>query len=425
MLELLLFMLIALLYLLLFKNKMKIGIIKIKKLIPMSIILFVIIGLIIFSEEMYLTAKEAFMLWVNNIIPSLFPFFICIELLKSTPFIKIVGRLLNPIMRPLFNVPGAGAIAIALGITSGYPVGAKLSAELYESGDCTKEEAERLLSFTNTSGPLFIIGAVGVGMLGNQQIGILLLLTHFLGSLTVGLIFRNYKNNKSIVSVSTAKIIPQDKSKINSTLTVNNLGKYMGEAIQKSIESLLIICGYIVFFAIISSLAKKVGIIDLISKLIAPIFKALSIPRNFRSSIITGIIEVTNGIKILSKSITTYDIVGISIVAFLLGFGGISVFMQTASITAKTNLSLVPYIIGKIFHGSISSLYTYLILRYTNFFSNKLINAFSYSNTTPAIINETSNILSALLTILLIGIVVKAITFILKKAIFTKEYFKE
>ena len=425
MLELLLFMLIALLYLLLFKNKMKIGIIKIKKLIPMSIMLFVIIGLIIFSEEMYLTAKEAFMLWVNNIIPSLFPFFICIELLKSTPFIKIVGRLLNPIMRPLFNVPGAGAIAIALGITSGYPVGAKLSAELYESGDCTKEEAERLLSFTNTSGPLFIIGAVGVGMLGNQQIGILLLLTHFLGSLTVGLIFRNYKNNKSIVSVSTAKIIPQDKSKINSTLTVNNLGKYMGEAIQKSIESLLIICGYIVFFAIISSLAKKVGIIDLISKLIAPIFKALSIPRNFRSSIITGIIEVTNGIKILSKSITTYDIVGISIVAFLLGFGGISVFMQTASITAKTNLSLVPYIIGKIFHGSISSLYTYLILRYTNFFSNKLINAFSYSNTTPAIINETSNILSALLTILLIGIVVKAITFILKKAISTKEYFKE
>ncbi len=425
MLELLLFMLIALLYLLLFKNKMKIGIIKIKKLIPMSIILFVIIGLIIFSEEMYLTAKEAFMLWVNNIIPSLFPFFICIELLKSTPFIKIVGRLLNPIMRPLFNVPGAGAIAIALGITSGYPVGAKLSAELYESGDCTKEEAERLLSFTNTSGPLFIIGAVGVGMLGNQQIGILLLLTHFLGSLTVGLIFRNYKNNKSIVSVSTAKIIPQDKSKINSTLTVNNLGKYMGEAIQKSIESLLIICGYIVFFAIISSLAKKVGIIDLISKLIAPIFKALSIPRNFRSSIITGIIEVTNGIKILSKSITTYDIVGISIVAFLLGFGGISVFMQTASITAKTNLSLVPYIIGKIFHGSISSLYTYLILRYTNFFSNKLINAFSYSNTTPAIINETSNILSALLTVLLIGIVVKAITFILKKAISTKEYFKE
>ena len=425
MLELLLFMLIALLYLLLFKNKMKIGIIKIKKLIPMSIILFVIIGLIIFSEEMYLTAKEAFMLWVNNIIPSLFPFFICIELLKSTPFIKIVGRLLNPIMRPLFNVPGAGATAIALGITSGYPVGAKLSAELYESGDCTKEEAERLLSFTNTSGPLFIIGAVGVGMLGNQQIGILLLLTHFLGSLTVGLIFRNYKNNKSIVSVSTAKIIPQDKSKINSTLTVNNLGKYMGEAIQKSIESLLIICGYIVFFAIISSLAKKVGIIDLISKLIAPIFKALSIPRNFRSSIITGIIEVTNGIKILSKSITTYDIVGISIVAFLLGFGGISVFMQTASITAKTNLSLVPYIIGKIFHGSISSLYTYLILRYTNFFSNKLINAFSYSNTTPAIINETSNILSALLTILLIGIVVKAITFILKKAISTKEYFKE
>ena len=70
-------------------------------------------------------------------------------------------------MRPLFNIPGSGAFAVALGITSGYPVGAKISNELFESGECTKQEAERLLSFTNTSGPLFIVSAIGIGMFNN------------------------------------------------------------------------------------------------------------------------------------------------------------------------------------------------------------------------------------------------------------------
>ena len=58
----------------------------------------------------------------------------------------------------------AGAFALAMGITSGYPVGAKVAKDLYNNKLCTKIEAERLLSFTNSSGPLFIIGTVGISM---------------------------------------------------------------------------------------------------------------------------------------------------------------------------------------------------------------------------------------------------------------------
>ena len=60
-------------------------------------------------------------------------------------------------MRPLFNVPGEGAFPLIMGIISGYPVGAKIVTNFRKNGTVTKEEGERLITFTNNSGPLFII----------------------------------------------------------------------------------------------------------------------------------------------------------------------------------------------------------------------------------------------------------------------------
>jgi len=91
-------------------------------------------------------------LWFNVVFPSLFPFFVASEILYRTGFIKAIGILLEPIMRP-FNVPGCGSFAFAMGITSGYPVGAKITASMREEKLLSKTESERLLSFTNNSGP--------------------------------------------------------------------------------------------------------------------------------------------------------------------------------------------------------------------------------------------------------------------------------
>ena len=84
-----------------------------------------------------------------------------------------------------------------MGLISGYPVGAKVAANLRDKDICSKEECERLLSFTNNSGPLFIIGTVGITMFGSTEIGILLFITHLLASLTVGILFRFWKKGKS------------------------------------------------------------------------------------------------------------------------------------------------------------------------------------------------------------------------------------
>ena len=76
-----------------------------------------------------------------------------------------------------------------MGIISGYPVGAKIINKFVEEGTCTKSEAERMLAFTNNSGPLFIIGTVGISLFGDIKIGIILFITHILACLTVGILF--------------------------------------------------------------------------------------------------------------------------------------------------------------------------------------------------------------------------------------------
>ena len=187
-------------------------ILSVKKLILPLILCCFTLALVIFSKDNLAAAKSGISLWASSVLPALLPFFIATELLNHTSIIPFLGKSLNKFMRPIFNVPGVGSFAIIMGIISGYPVGAKIIANFRETNLCTKEEAERLLSFTNNSGPLFIIGTVGISLIGNTTIGIILLITHILASITVGIIFRfwkkknlkeiNLSNDSNVSSVS-------------------------------------------------------------------------------------------------------------------------------------------------------------------------------------------------------------------------------
>lgn len=86
-------------------HKCRFLIFRIKKLIiPFTIFIFTIF-LIVFSKDNLSAAKNGILLWANNIVPSLLPFFVATELLCNTNILSFFGKLLNPIMRPLFNVP--------------------------------------------------------------------------------------------------------------------------------------------------------------------------------------------------------------------------------------------------------------------------------------------------------------------------------
>lgn len=347
-------------------SKTNFYIIHLKQLLLPFVFFSFVICLVLFSNSNLAAARNGLSLWANSVVPSLFPFFVATELLSQTNAVYLLGKLLNNFMRPLFNVRGEGSFALIMGIISGYPVGAKIASNFRQNNICSKEECERLLSFTNNSGPLFIIGTVGVSMFGSSTIGLLLFITHLLASITVGIIFRFWKYEKSHQSRNTPF------SNNTNNLHLSNLGEVLANSITNSISSIVMIGGFVVLFSVIISILKSSQIVDLISSILIPIFNALHIPTSFASPLITGFLEITNGINAIANIHIKEISINIIFTAFLLGFGGISVFLQVLSITSKTDLSIKPYIYGKLLHGIIAAFYTFLFIYFIPVFNLNL-----------------------------------------------------
>ena len=341
-------------------------VIKLKRNIFSLVFLTFTFGLLIFSSTNLSAVKSGLSLWANSVIPSLFPFFIATELLMHTNIVHQLGFILNKFMKPLFNVRGEGSFAFIMGIISGYPVGAKIATNFRQNNICTKEECERLLSFTNNSGPLFIIGTVGILMFKSTTIGILLFITHLLSSISIGILFRFWKKN----NISNAYIKHSNfKNSKHQNVSLNNLGEVIAESITSATSSVLLIGGFIVLFSSIISILKSSGILNSISLFINPIFEILNIDTSFCMPLISGFIEITNGIALISNIACKKLSINIVLTSFLLGFGGMSVLLQVLSITSKTDLSIKPYILGKLLHGILASFYTYIFINIIPFFN--------------------------------------------------------
>lgn len=299
-----------------------------KKVLPYIFVAYITVMLLVFPENSIGCAKSAITLCRDVIVPSLFPFFVCSGLLIYSGFSQILAKIASPVMKPVFNVAGCGAAAFVLGIISGYPLGAVTACQLYESGYLSKTETERLLSFCNNSGPLFILGAVGVAIYQSAKIGIVLYISHILATLLVGVLFRFYKKDKH-----SAPAYP-----IN--MTDENFPQIFSKVLANSLNSILTVCGAVIFFSVISGAVLY------------------HLPANDTiKSILTGFLELTGGTKAISEtnlSLTAKLVLS----AFTVGFSGLCVHLQVASIVAKHHLSLFAYISGKILHGIFSALFT-------------------------------------------------------------------
>ena len=315
--------------------------------------------LVLFSTETLQATQNGIFFFFFNVVPSLFPFFIATELLNYTNLPYFLGKLTNKLMKPLFNVPGEASYAFIMGILCGYPVGAKIVNIFLENGICTKKEAERMLAFTNNSGPLFIIGTVGISLFGYSKIGILLFVTHILSCITVGILFGLLSSNKNSDIHSFQSI------KKNANYNVSDLGSILSISISNAISTILLIGGFIVLFSIIISILNSVNIINFISML----FAQIGFNENYIKGILIGLIELTHGVNYISSIHTKKISILITITAFILGFAGLSIFLQIFSIASKNKLSMKPYLIGKLLQGGFAALYTFIFLNFFNFFN--------------------------------------------------------
>ncbi len=347
-------------------------------MLPMLCIIF-ILCLLLFSSTAFESAKKGLNLWLYVVFPSLFPFFVASEILKKSGFIKSIGILLEPIMRPLFNIPGCGSFALAMGITSGYPVGAKITASLREDDLLSRNEAERLLAFSNNSGPLFIAGSVAVGMLKLPDLGVILLISHIAASLTVGFVFRFLGRNKNKFSKNKNRnLIKRFRTeyKNNALDTKDNFGGVLGESIKNSVQLILMIGGFIIFFSVIINLLLQTGIINYFSSILAIFLSPFGFKQGIISAMLSGFIEITTGINMICGIESLPILQKLVSISILIGWAGISVHAQVISILVKTDIRIGLYLSGKFLHGILSAIYIVIIYKLFELFYLKSISTF-------------------------------------------------
>lgn len=328
---------------------MKVLIFNLKKTIISLLYFGFILSLLFFSNTNIVAARKGLYLWAYCVVPSLFPFFIASELLYCTNLISFLEIKCSKFMKKFLNLSGEALYPIIMGFICGYPTGAKIVNELRLNKQISKTEGEHLLTFTNNSGPLFIIGTVGTSIFCNTKIGYLLLLTHILGAISVGFLFKFWKTNRRFLFVKRNSSL---KSPSNISITLVN-------SVSKSVTTILNIGGFIVLFSVIISILESLNIFNLIANFLS----SFGIETNISIGFFSGILEITNGLKNLSiigiKNINEIIILS----SFLLGFGGLSVAMQVYSCIAKSDLSIRPYLIGKLLHGLLSAFYAIVFIK--------------------------------------------------------------
>lgn len=315
-------------------------------LLIITILITTTILFLVYSKEVMETVTFSISIWKDNLLPSLFPFFIVSELLINYGLVELLSEALKNFMNKVFHLPGEAAFVIIGSLISGFPSSSKYINELLITKKISVKNAEYLLKFNHFSNPLFVIGTIGTLLLNNKKLGLLILLVHIISNFLIAIIFRpkncDYSSNSSFIN----GLDKMNKKRIEHN---SSFVSVLTESIFKTFKTLILLLGVITFFLIISTLIKQV------------------IPTNdLTYSIISGLLEMTGGIKNISSLNFPIQFKA-SIITFFISFGGFSIHMQVMSILSNYKIKYIPYFISRLLHGIIASTIVYIILTVTQF----------------------------------------------------------
>lgn len=313
-----------------------------KRNIVLSVLVLIAIVLLIINPQNNMNAcLTGIQVWATSVLPALFPFFFFTKMLTELGFVEKLSSGIAPITKKLFHTPGISGYIYLMSILSGYPVGAKLTADFYEKNLISYGQARRIITFTSTSGPLFIIGTVGIGMFVNKTVGFIILISHFLGAILNGLVYRNvgYKKEKE----TPIKLLSSPP---------NNM---LEECMLGSIKSIFIVGGYVAIFFMVITMLNSYYILTPFNKLLE-IITFHQIPSGAIQGFTNGIIELTRGCLDLSK-VANGNLKMLTILASaLVSFGGFSIHAQAFTFLKKINIKFSFYITQKITHTILSTI---------------------------------------------------------------------
>ena len=300
---------------------------KYQELLVVLIILFIYLGIFTKPKLIIETGITSINIFKNKLFPSIFPFFVLAYLLLNLGIATKISDKINPLFKRIFNIEGITSFIILISIISGFPSGSKYISTCYKNKQITKETANYLLTFTHFANPLFILGTCGI-ILNNNSLALKILIIQFLSNIILGIILRP-RERLNIIS--------------NYKIKKESLLEALPNAINDAIKLLLFMLGSITFFMFLSKLITSFLSLNKLSEII-----------------LTGLLDMTSGISLVSTLNTNIYFEGLLILTFIT-FGSFSVHLQVLNNIKEEDLNYKYFFIGRVLQTAIATL-IYLIV---------------------------------------------------------------
>ncbi len=302
-----------------------------KKFISLFIIIGFFVIMLIFPRQTFEGASNGLLLWFQIVLPTLLPFIILSNLLIHTNAVTYISTIVKPFVQKLFRVSDYGCYAVFVGFLCGYPMGAKVVADLIQTEKISQNEGQYLLSFCNNTSPMFIISFIVMQNFKNESLLLGTLVILYFSPMLCSFLFRRF------YQINKHSFIQKNHFKEGFCFDFN----LFDNCIMNGFETITKVGGYIILFSVLFSICETLSW----TKYVLPF------------------LEITNGIHWISINIQPLYII-FPLVLTLTSFGGLCAIAQTNSMIQESKLSIFPYIIQKLITALVTSLLAFVYIQF-------------------------------------------------------------
>ncbi len=284
--------------------------------------------MLLFPKKVLADSLAGLDLWFHTVLPSLLPFMILSNVLIGANVVSQLMRPFSGFFRHVLGLSPEGGYAWLLGLFCGFPMGARLTGDMYRQHRISREEAGYLLTFANQSSPMFLSTYVVLHGLGDSTMTLPVFVIFYASAFLTSLVFRIRSRRFGLPPSKPKKEAPEQTS----------YGNLLDTSIMNGFEIITRLGGYIILFSILAGIVLQ-----------------LPAPLHTAAPFLSGLTEITTGIHTISGTTLPLQVKFTAIVCCT-AFGGFSTVAQTSCMLNGTGLSIFTYLKGKLVNAAVAGL---------------------------------------------------------------------
>ena len=288
-----------------------------------------------------ISVKNSLVIWSNTFLISAFPYLFFSSVMMYTNGFDFLVDTLGKIFSKLFKAPLISGYVFFMSVICGYPISATLVGDFVKRGIITREQGNKILTFSSHSSILFVVGVIGICKLDNLNMGLTIFFIHIISSVIVGALFRNFFTSKNDTSINI----------------LNNTENFINNSITATLKSTLLAGGYNIISSFLIDIVRDTKFFNLVTNTLSGL---LDEDKKIIDSTFFGIMELTYGINELS-ALNIDKRVECTIICGLISFGGLGFFAESYYVC---DVDKKVYFVSKVLHSIISVVLCLAVFRF-------------------------------------------------------------